>query len=151
MFYALATNEQYLKSRLNLFVALAPVVSMNNSSMVGFWKILLGKCHQLEKLLQRIGIFELFGKSWERIFETILRFIPDLRGLRKLQKFFNPKYDDAGRAKIFEGHFPHGTNFRSIIHYAQLHLAQKFRYFDYGIEENQKRYGNDEPPEIDVT
>jgi len=38
MFYALATNAEYWKSKINLFVALAPVVNMGNtdSTMIKF-------------------------------------------------------------------------------------------------------------------
>jgi hypothetical protein len=32
MFYALATNEDYLKDRINLFVALAPVLRLGNTT-----------------------------------------------------------------------------------------------------------------------
>ena len=38
MFYALATNAEYWKNKINLFVALAPVVNMANtdSKMIRF-------------------------------------------------------------------------------------------------------------------
>jgi hypothetical protein len=31
MFYALATNEKYFKDKINLFIALAPVVRLDNA------------------------------------------------------------------------------------------------------------------------
>jgi hypothetical protein len=31
MFYALATNEEFLANKVNLFVALAPVIRLTNS------------------------------------------------------------------------------------------------------------------------
>ena len=40
MFYGLATNENYFKDRLNLFVALAPAVILDNSQTANLLYIL---------------------------------------------------------------------------------------------------------------
>ena len=40
MFYGLATNENYLKDRVNLFVALAPVVRLDNSFALNLFNYL---------------------------------------------------------------------------------------------------------------
>lgn len=55
MFYALATNNEYWKKKINLFVALAPVVNLANtdSTMIKFFA----------KLDSGLGkLFQIFGK-----------------------------------------------------------------------------------------
>ena len=52
-------------------------------------------------------------------------------------------------------HFSHalsGTSLRNIKHFAQLHLSKKPRLFDHmNSTVNLRRYGSEEPPEVDVT
>ena len=47
------------------------------------------------------------------------------------------------------GHFPSGTSFRVINHFRQLILKGNFQKYNFGFEENFKRYGQVEPPEYD--
>eukprot|EP01097_Dermamoeba_algensis_P000137 TRINITY_DN1049_c0_g1_i1.p1 TRINITY_DN1049_c0_g1~~TRINITY_DN1049_c0_g1_i1.p1 ORF type:complete len:142 (-),score=42.02 TRINITY_DN1049_c0_g1_i1:28-453(-) len=48
---------------------------------------------------------------------------------------------------VMAAHEPGGTSVQNIIHWAQLVRSKKFQKFDYGREENKKRYGQDTPPE----
>ncbi|XP_047999032.1 lipase 3-like [Leguminivora glycinivorella] len=47
-------------------------------------------------------------------------------------------------------HMPSGASAKQLVHYAQEIISKKFRQFDYGAEENMKRYGSSEPPEYDL-
>ena len=38
----------------------------------------------------------------------------------------------------------------SLTHYAQMITNDNFAYFDYGEEENMKKYGQKTPPNIDL-
>ena len=50
------------------------------------------------------------------------------------------------------GHYPSGTSFKSVDHYAQIVDSGEFKKFDYGSDtENEKRYGTAKPPTIDLT
>jgi len=40
MFYGLATNEKYFKDKVNLFVALAPVIRLDNAQLPNFLSFL---------------------------------------------------------------------------------------------------------------
>ena len=65
MFYGLATNEEYFKERINLFVALAPVVKMDKAPLINLLSFLAKFEWFLEAKLAEVGIYELFGKGWE--------------------------------------------------------------------------------------
>ena len=54
MFYAMATNSEYFKKRLNLFVALAYLV--NSLSKIETF---------IESNLAQLGVRENFGLGWE--------------------------------------------------------------------------------------
>ena len=63
----------------------------------------------------------------------------------------NQKIDNPEKAKVFEGHFPHGSSVRALAHYAQIHNGKKFVKYNYGsAKKNQEAYGQDEPPLIDL-
>lgn len=72
MFSALATNEQFIKSRVNLFVALAPTTNLANSNFNNFISFLSRFESTVEENLAQKGIFELFGRGWETQFEKII-------------------------------------------------------------------------------
>ena len=76
MFYALATNENYFKDTVNLFVALAPAIRLDKAGLINSLNILARFDRQLEDRLAEQGIHELFGKGWEFEFEKILKTIP---------------------------------------------------------------------------
>ena len=118
MFYGLATNEDYFKDALNLFVALAPAVRMDRSNTANLLNVLAKFDWFLEAKLGEIGIHELFGKGWEIEFEKIIKLIPGLSNLRQYEDLSNKEIDDPLKAKVFEGHFPHGSSIRAIVHYS---------------------------------
>jgi hypothetical protein len=62
MFYALATDEEYWKEKINVFISFAPVC-MPNKYFPLFnlgWRIE----KNLAKFLRFTKVWELFGKKW---------------------------------------------------------------------------------------
>jgi hypothetical protein len=45
-------------------------------------------------------------------------------------------------------HFPAGSSLKSLKHFKQVMKAKRFEHYDYGPEENLKRYGQEAAPEI---
>ena len=82
MFYGLASNEEFFKDRINLFVALAPAVRLDSSPLANLLSFLAKFDWFLEKRLADVGIYELFGKGWEVEFDKIVSAIPGLKNLR---------------------------------------------------------------------
>lgn len=64
MFYAMAKNLEYYKQRINLFVALAPVVKLGSSKAVLLKTSAVLGSSFLTSLEDKNGIYELFGKGW---------------------------------------------------------------------------------------
>lgn len=117
MFYGLASNEAFFKERINLFVALAPVVRLDNSQLCHNLNVLTRFDRMLEDKLSSLGIYELFGKGWEIEFEKISASVPGLSGMRKYEKQILGSENNE-RQKVFEGHFPHGSSVRAVMHYS---------------------------------
>ena len=51
----------------------------------------------------------------------------------------------------FMGMFPSGTSFRCVNHYRQMMNAKKFQKYDFGLEKNMEKYGQETPPEFDLS
>lgn len=48
-------------------------------------------------------------------------------------------------------HFPMGSSIQTITHFQQMLRSNEFKQFDFGLEENMKRYGNPVPPKYDLS
>lgn len=55
-------------------------------------------------------------------------------------------------ASVIFAHSPAGTSTKTVVHYAQeIHESGNFQNFDYGTEENIRRYGRALPPTYNLT
>jgi len=63
MFVALAENYGNVRDKLNLYVALAPVVKIDNHKM-NFLKTLVNHLDTIEETMWLFGFNELYGTSW---------------------------------------------------------------------------------------
>ena len=64
MFYGLATNEEYFKDRVNVFIALAPAVKITNAKAT-YIQMLAKFEHIITGLADNLKIKEVYGKGWE--------------------------------------------------------------------------------------
>jgi len=62
MFAALSDKEQYWKERINMFIALAPVLIPNKNNLL--FDIAAKNSKILEQSLAMSNIWELFGSNW---------------------------------------------------------------------------------------
>lgn len=141
MFAALSENLDFFKSRLNLFVALAPVVRVDNCTST-----LLSKMKDrdtLDKIAHKMEIHEILSSvGGNRKSAAFLhKLFPEINMLGiKLLSDDDSKEINIISLEAFMGHFPSGTSFKSIKHFKQLMKQQQFEHFDYGPEENRVRY-----------
>lgn len=78
MFYGLAENENWFKERINLFVALAPVVKITNTKSKAIR--LLSKFEGvLDSQVSNFGIREIFGKGWETQLKKYEKWVPGMK------------------------------------------------------------------------
>lgn len=59
----------------------------------------------------------------------------------------DPNMDESGRAKVLFSHVPAGCTYRCVMHFAQLMHDESFVRYNFGTEENLKRYNQSTPPE----
>ncbi|XP_034249892.1 lipase 1-like [Thrips palmi] len=58
---------------------------------------------------------------------------------------------DEENLQLIMHHFPAGTSIRQMQHYAQCINSGRFAQYDYGKDRNQDLYGQDLPPEYNLT
>ena len=64
---------------------------------------------------------------------------------------FDKEQYNATLMPVIFGHTPAGTSTKTVVHYAQeIHENGNFQNFDYGQDENMKRYGTAAPPTYDL-
>jgi lysosomal acid lipase/cholesteryl ester hydrolase len=63
----------------------------------------------------------------------------------------NENMIDYNSLRVYFGHWPAGTSFKSGSHLNQMIKAKKFQEYDYGKLTNIKKYGTCIPPEIDIS
>ncbi|CDW82246.1 ab-hydrolase associated lipase region family protein [Stylonychia lemnae] len=155
LFYALSRNESYFEDRISLFIALGPVmrVTHEKSSIMHFLSSNFTR-KAVEDVCDLFGIYELFPSNY--LTTHTMDFLCDT--IPKICDFSlylitdeDLTEDDESRIQVYLGHFPSGSSLRTLNHYAQMRAEGQFERFDFGKQENLKRYGQEEPPIIDLT
>lgn len=110
MFYGLATDHDFWVDRINLFIALAPVVNLSNTESL-FIQVIARLDGILAPLAKMGGTGELFKKG-TKINDNggLCKIIPFCK---KIAGFFdaiaNP-HDDPTISSVSFGHFPNGAS-----------------------------------------
>ena len=110
MFYGLATDHDFWVDRINLFIALAPVVNLSNTESL-FIKVIARLDGILAPLAKMGGTGELFKKG-TKVNDNggLCKIIPFCK---KIAGFFdaiaNP-HDDPTISSVSFGHFPNGAS-----------------------------------------
>ncbi len=140
MFCALAENMEFFRDKLNLFVAFAPVVRLDNCTS-GLIKMLKDTV-KLENMFKKYKVFELTPlKQNNKGFYYFHKLFPEISRLGiQLLSDENPKEINRVSLEAFLAHYPSGTSLKSILHFKQIMNKKSFQHFDYGKEENLKRY-----------
>lgn len=152
MFYGLAGDQQQkFAYKINLFIALAPTTKVDNMrskfiSFIGNFQVII------EWSANLFGLYEAFGESSHVMSKLQCKFVPELCNLSSTFTHSDDiQYDNADRLSVYEAHMPAGSSMRSLDHFGQMYKSKKFEKFDFGQARNQKEYGQDTPPEIDLS
>ena len=118
MFYALATNAEEIAKRVNLFIALAPVVRLNHAH-----DSFLGSVAKNERMLastmKTLMADELFGAGWQGFSKKFCMVLPYL--CDQTSYFYmsgQTAFNDRSRVNISRAKFPAGCSLKQLIHYA---------------------------------
>lgn len=144
-----------LESKVNVFIALAPVAYVDHQSST-FVKIMTAL--HFDTTLAFFGAKEFMAKSWF---------------VKKLGQAFcdggwltsscenvifaltgkNPERShnfNASRIDVYSAHTPAGTSTQNMVHWGQLIRNGNFGMFDYGSAKNLEKYGQSTAPDFDL-
>jgi len=120
MFCALSERMDFFKDKLNLFIAYAPVVKLDNCSS-GLIKLLKDSV-KLEIMLKKYKQFELTPlKQNNKGFYYFHKLFPEVSKLGiKLLSDEDPREINRVSLEAFMAHYPSGTSLKTILHFKQL-------------------------------
>jgi len=130
LFAAMSLNMEYYQNRINCFLALGPVTSLENLGST-FLKVAANS--KLDKLLSFFGATELLGNSQALAkFQTrVCKMLKILcEGVINMLADSNPKVDDPQRFLVFVGHYPAGTSIKTLQHLGHLYREKGFMTLD---------------------
>jgi lysosomal acid lipase/cholesteryl ester hydrolase len=129
-FSAFTLNPQYFQSRINGFIGLGPITSLNNLKST-FLKFVAE--YKIDSVLELLGLSEILPSPQSvHDFNTFLcEKIQSLcEGLFELLSDSNPSVDDKQSMLVFISHFPSGTSLQSLMHFGQIIRNKKFASLD---------------------
>ena len=146
MFSAMSKNMDYFKSKLNGFIALGPVANLYNSTSIA--SKIAAKI-RLDKIINYVGIHELVRGPEN--YDPVLSFLCKwARPLCNLGLFLiadsNTEDEDPVLFESYMSHFPAGASIKALSHFASIMRQGQFLNYDYGTEENMKKYSQATPP-----
>ena len=151
MFARLADVPDFA-DKINLFIALAPVISTVHLDIDKIHEI--ANINWLASIILATGYYDFLGypdmpitfyyicKHFSFICEDLLQLFADK----------DLDVDNIEQLPIVFSHFPMGTSTRNMVHFQQMTAATKegFVKYDYGVINNMRVYGQTTPPHIDV-
>jgi len=148
-FGALSTNAD-LASKIRLFVALAPVMTLGSLEVSLLYY--LAEFH-MEELNWILGNKDFAAST--PILENILSVACEVDQslcdtVMCALMGCNMENWNSTRWPVYAHHDPAGTSCKNIAHFAQLVREDKFQKYDYGADGNMKQYGQKTPPQYPV-
>ena len=118
MFLGASLDPEYFKSKVNLFVALAPVTALNTpevstSGYPASWP-------EIEYLANKFGAYNLFNVNWleETAIQTFCGVLGDFcSNLVHAITGGNDQIDNMSRLSVFLKDYPAGSGYKNLIYY----------------------------------
>ena len=111
-------------------MALGPVVRLKYAH-----DSFLGAISFKEEIFQattyKLGVNEIFGKSWNEVSEKVCIILPFLCHTGSYLFVSSSNYCDLERASISSAKWPSGSSVKQLIHFAQLIKDKSFQKYDY--------------------
>ncbi|KAG5670741.1 hypothetical protein PVAND_000983 [Polypedilum vanderplanki] len=162
LFVMLSELPEY-NERIKLFIALAPVAFMSHVKSPLRFLAPFSKDIELDFLVKKLKIPENWHSSLRRVDGMTNEFLKkfSLKFL-KIMKFFGQneflpqnkiiKWLSKYGCEMNEVENPAGTSTKTVVHYAQeIQESGNFQNFDYGKEENERRYGSEHPTQYNLS
>jgi pimeloyl-ACP methyl ester carboxylesterase len=146
MFTALTYNFGNIRSKVNLFVALAPITNVGHTTYSAIQTFAKYEKALLTPL-RTMYLFEVSGRFEDIAGGALCYIVPcSLLNFLAPSKYNNPDYE-----AIYGGRASSGASFKQLQHYAQIVEKKEFAQFDYEATKNKEMYGQYSPPLIDLT
>lgn len=131
MFYGLSEFEDYYKDKIALFVALAPVTKIPNTSELVF-KAAADFYDEIDDACNLFGVHSVLNNTWltngaTKLFCGVVPFF--CRTLESIFVTSDTKYDDVDRFGVYMAHEPNGSSVQSILLYAQNMKEDRFQVY----------------------
>lgn len=121
MFIGLSMLPEYYASKVNIFLALAPVARLTNTEST-MLKVLASQIDYVKYLLiDELGMYNLFPPSYteELVAAEFCSYLPAVcTGFLELFSDLDPSVDNLSRIWSYLTHMPSGAGYRNFIHYA---------------------------------
>ena len=149
MFIGGSMNPEYFKSKVNLFVALAPVARVGHVKST-FLKIIASDVDRIERIMiDDFGLYNSMAPNWLKeksmnAFCTVFSLLCD--AIASFYGKLQGDVDNMDRVKTYLTHFPAGAGYRNSVHYCQIINANRFQRYDWGPTNNVEKYGTATPP-----
>ena len=157
MFAALADKKtrDYVNSKVNVFIALAPIVYLANQQST-FLNLLAYGSIGIETIANVFGVYSIFPGSCSETsiqakFEAAICKIASIlcNGILAIADA-DAKYDNTARIPYYVKHAPSGSALMQVYHYKQWVKQSgkhpEFTMYDYGSRQNQAIYGQKTAP-----
>lgn len=126
LFAGYSVMPEYFSKKLNGFIALGPITSLNNLKAT----FLKGMAeYHLDSALEILGTREVLpSPDSVHKFSTFIceKIVALCNGLLELISDSNPNVDDKERLLVFVSHFPSGASVQTLKHYAKIIRKKKF-------------------------
>ncbi|XP_037086521.1 lipase 3-like isoform X2 [Pollicipes pollicipes] len=154
MFWVMMNDHPEYNDKVRLMQGLGPVARVDHMHSV--IKLLAPFANEIEKLAEWIGYDEFLPSNElmtvlsELVCEPneISDFICD--DILFVLCGYDPKQLNQTALPVIIAHTPAGASTRTVVHYAQEINAKAFVHFDWGKDENMRRYGQATPPEYSL-
>jgi pimeloyl-ACP methyl ester carboxylesterase len=145
-----AVAEWDIKSKVNLFVALAPVAYVYHTPSI-FIQALADL--DIDRVFEFFGVSEFLPTS--KFLRWLLPEVCDVTPLlceSVIYLFAGLDLGDLDKSRldVYVSHFPSGTSVRDVSHWAQEVRSKRFCQNDFGILGNLAKYGTAESPAYDI-
>lgn len=153
-FVLLSTRPEY-NEKIDVAIALAPVAFMNHLKPPLSTLVELGPVMNL--VFELLGIEEFFrdhNSATELVkmlcSQGVIGYVLCYLSIMSPLSGLDPKRVEPEFYGVIVGHTPAGTNRKTLVHFDQVSLNQRFACYDYGLSENLQRYGLSVPPNYDL-
>jgi hypothetical protein len=142
----MSEKYEYFHKKLKTVILLAPTAKVDNHD--SFLLSLAKNLNIIEKLHTN-KILEVSNTSLN--FSLIKHFPSLIYSMIEMITDEESMISSPDGIKVYMAHFQSGTSLKCLQHFKQVMEAKLFQHFDYGTEENKRRYGSDVPREYDLS